>query len=228
MTVFLFILAIIASYFLGAIPFAYLVGKSFAGINIMEHGSGNVGATNTVRVLGFKLGFLVLFADALKGVAATWLGMLTFGTVGAVVCGAVAILGHTYSIFLHFKGGKGVATAAGVLIFLQPLLSVIAISCWVIIGFLTNYVSIASIGACVIAIILSFFMSDHILENILIVVACSYIIFKHYPNIKRLLNGTESKVDWFHPLKKRNEKKRAAYREQRRREREAVNGESRE
>lgn len=208
MQVFLLIAVAVGCYILGSIPSSYIAGKLSAGINIMEHGSGNAGATNTVRVLGFKIGLIVFFADAVKGALAAWFGYLVFDVNGAVICGAVAILGHTYSLFLHFKGGKGVATAAGVLAFLQPWLLIIALTFWFVLGFLTNYVSLASIGACLLAITLSFVMTDHLIVRLLVVLACGYIVIKHYPNIRRLLNGTESKVDWFHPLKNARAKKR--------------------
>ena len=207
MDILYFILAMIGSYFLGSIPFAYIGGKLFAGINIMEHGSGNVGATNTVRVLGFKIGIPVFVCDAAKGFFAAWLGALTMGALGASLCGTIAIIGHTFSPFIHFKGGKGVATAAGVILCLDPRVFIIGIALWVVIGFLTDYVSVASICACLSCIVTSLFFCE-LSEQILICVMAFYIVYKHKTNLKRLYNGTEAKVDWFHPWRRHHTAKR--------------------
>ena len=189
------VLIVIFAYLLGSIPSAYICGKAFAGINIMEHGSGNVGTTNTFRVLGWKIGILVFVMDMGKGFLAALLGYFVGGTVLAVICSVVAVLGHTFSLFLHFKGGKGVATGAGALLFLVPTAFVLAILVWAILAFATGYISVASMVAALSSILVVVIFSHHISVIVFVVVCSLYIIYKHIPNIKRLAAGTENKVD---------------------------------
>ena len=181
------VLIVIFAYLLGSIPSAYICGKAFAGINIMEHGSGNVGTTNTFRVLGWKIGILVFVMDMGKGFLAALLGYFVGGTVLAVICSVVAVLGH--------KGGKGVATGAGALLFLAPTAFVLAILVWAILAFATGYISVASMVAALSSILFVVIFSHHISVIVFVVVCSLYIIYKHIPNIKRLAAGTENKVD---------------------------------
>src|SRR3954467_2899070 len=141
------LLALLASYFLGAIPTSYLVSRIFAKIDLRQHGSGNLGATNLYRVLGWKYAIPVALFDIAKGAVP----VLVFAPQGsdsemfALACGIAAILGHVFSVFVGFKGGKGVATAAGVMLALTPLALAVAATVWGIVVFLTGYVSLGSI-----------------------------------------------------------------------------------
>ncbi|MEE0777341.1 MAG: glycerol-3-phosphate 1-O-acyltransferase PlsY [Bacillota bacterium] len=189
------VLIVLLAYLLGSIPSAYICGKAFAGINIMEHGSGNVGTTNTFRVLGWKIGILVFVMDMGKGVLAAWFGSLVGGMTLAVICAVVAVLGHTFSVFLHFKGGKGVATGAGALLFLAPLAFILAIAVWLVLAFATGYISVASVIAALSSIVFVVLFSDHTSVIVFVTVCSLYIAYKHIPNMKRLAAGTENKVD---------------------------------
>ncbi len=185
---------LVLSYFLGAIPFSYVVGKWSRGINILEHGSGNAGATNTLRVLGIRLGIVVLVSDFGKGVLAAYIGYLGGGPEFAAWTSLVAILGHTFSVFIHFRGGKGVATAGGALLFLAPDVFMMAFVLWFSIVLLSKYVSLASIAAAIAVIFLSFLFVEDVYVRVLLVIFASYVLYKHNDNIKRLLNGTEKKI----------------------------------
>lgn len=187
-----------ASYLIGAIPTSYLVGKWFRGIDLREHGSRNLGATNLYRTLGWKFAIPVGAFDVLKGT----LPVLLFGPrVPAVPyfpiwCGIAAVIGHVFSIFVGFKGGKGVATAAGMVIGLAPLAFPVVLGVWVLIVWLTGYVSLGSIIAA-----LSFPPADWLLHparrsTVTVafdVILAAFIIWKHRQNIQRLLAGTENR-----------------------------------
>src|SRR5438132_9968985 len=143
------------SYLIGSIPSGYLIAKS-QGIDIREHGSQNIGATNVLRVLGKKWGYLVFFCDSFKGFAAVKLGFLIAAhfllspVLGSVIAAVACILGHNYTIWLHFKGGKGIATSAGVVLALFPVLIVLLVGAiWFVVFFAGRYVSLASIIAAV-------------------------------------------------------------------------------
>ena len=193
----------VVAYLLGSIPTGYLVGMA-KGIDVRKAGSGNIGATNAFRILGKGAGILVLFVDALKGwLAAAVVPNLAHQMLNAggenieylqIIGGVMVILGHNYTCWLKFKGGKGIATSAGVLIALIPAAFGVCLVAWVVVFFLTRYVSLASIAA---AVSLPFstwaFGSSYsmlVVATILSVLA----IYKHKPNIERLLNGTENKL----------------------------------
>lgn len=199
-TVSAYLLLIVCAYLLGSIPSGYLAGR-FKGIDIRTLGSGNIGATNVFRNLGKTAGILVLLSDALKG----WLACRPLVAVIAnafhlpstelekatLVAGVVAILGHNYTCWLQFKGGKGVATTAGVLLGWSPVGFSIALVSWVATFAISKYVSLASIVA---AVVLPFAVWYSGGSRVMIVInAClgALAIYKHKPNIQRLLNGTE-------------------------------------
>ncbi|EKN69049.1 glycerol-3-phosphate 1-O-acyltransferase PlsY [Schinkia azotoformans] len=193
MTVFLVILA----YLLGSIPFALIVGKIGYGIDIREHGSGNLGGTNTFRVLGKKAGLIVTSADILKGTLAASLPLI-FGQedlIHPLLIGIAAVIGHTYPIFAKFKGGKAVATSAGVLLAYSPLLFIILILSFFVSLFISKYVSLSSMIAGIIGIIYSLFTGD-IPLIIVISLLASFVIYRHRSNISRIINGTEPKITW--------------------------------
>lgn len=198
------LLAAVAGYFLGSLPFGYLVAKS-KGVNIFEVGSKNPGATNVRRVLGKGPGNLTFALDALKGAVATgWLPLLAVLQVGlasdasAVLYGSVvglfaALVGHSFSCFTGFRGGKGVATAAGGLLVLMPIVTLIAAVVWVVSFYSTRYVSLASILAAVSLPIAGFFLHLPLVVLLLAVVIALFVVIRHRTNIQRLLNGTENR-----------------------------------
>lgn len=198
------ILIVILAYFLGAIPSGYWVGKKFCDVNIMELGSHNVGATNTFRILGPKIGGIVFLMDLGKGFIAALIGFLAGGATLSVICGLVAIFAHTFSIFLGFKGGKGVATGAGVMFCWNPLAILCALAIWSLLAFTTGYVSLASIVASLCCLAFLWFFGGTTLQIAVCALIVAYIIYKHRTNIKRLLNGTENKLNWKEKFSKKS------------------------
>jgi glycerol-3-phosphate acyltransferase PlsY len=199
-----YILAVAIGYFLGALPFGYLVARAH-GVDIFKEGSGNPGATNVKRVLGEKFGAkgkragnFVFVLDAVKGaLAAGWPLIALWGFEDARMVGLVgviaAILGHSFSLFTNFKGGKGVATAAGGLVVLIPVACLIGGVVWVLTFFTTRYVSLGSILAAVAVPAVSWLRDNPLPLNIVVTLIGLFVIVRHRENIKRLLNGTESK-----------------------------------
>ncbi len=187
----------IIGYLLGSLPFGYLVAKAH-GVDIFKVGSGNPGATNVKRVLGSKAGNTVFALDALKGaVAAAWPMLPFVHTPDAGIMGLVgviaAVLGHSFSMFTRFKGGKGVATAAGGLVVLIPVASLIGVVVWVLTFFVTRYVSLGSVLAAVAVPTASWLHSNPLPINLVATALGLFVIVRHRENIRRLLNGTESK-----------------------------------
>jgi acyl phosphate:glycerol-3-phosphate acyltransferase len=200
-----YILIALLAYLLGSIPTGFLVGKS-RGLDIRAVGSGNIGATNVFRILGVRAGTFVLLIDALKGWVAVGLMaplLISFfnGTTPSdnmresaeIVAAACAVVGHNYTCWLNFKGGKGIATSAGVLLALVSLPLIIILSVWVIVFALSRYVSLASILA---AFTLPFatWITGHSLTLIIVTAALTVMaIYKHKANIRRLIDGTENR-----------------------------------
>ncbi len=185
-------LGLIFSYLLGSIPTAYIFAKLLKGIDIRQYGSGNIGATNVFRVIGKIPGIMVLFLDVLKG----YIPIILFpgSQIYKIFIGLAAIAGHNWPIFLRFKGGKGVATSAGVVIALIPKIFWIGLLIWVIIFFITGYVSLGSLVASVSVPIFCLLFGQGT-EIIIFTSALSLIIvYKHRPNIKRLVRGEEKKI----------------------------------
>lgn len=193
-----FFLGALVSFFIGSLPFGYWAGL-VNRIDIRTEGSGNIGTTNVFRVLGKKWGTIVFVADVLKGfipvfLAAHWV-IGPFSDLFQVFCGMCAILGHNYTPFLRFKGGKGIATSAGVLLGIMPLTLACALSSWIIILALFRYVSVASICAALILPVATwFFYRDHAWLLGAAVVMCILAIVRHRANIVRLYHGTELKM----------------------------------
>ena len=187
------ILFIVIAYLIGSISPALLVGKIFYKTDIRTMGSGNLGTTNTFRCLGKKAGVIVFVLDISKGIIATMLPSLVLGRVEYLsIFGAFAMIGHVYPIFANFKGGKAVATGAGVFIFLYHTLSLILVAIFFSTLFITGYVSLGSILICLTSIVyLSIFESG--IDKWIMIVMCIFVIYMHKSNIKRLLNGTENK-----------------------------------
>ena len=198
-------LSLILSYLVGSIPTAYIAGRLCKGIDIRQHGSGNVGATNAFRILGKIPGTIVLCIDVLKGVVAITLVGDVFGLDqiwARVFLAVAAVIGHNWTIFLKFKGGKGIATSLGVLIGLTIKISIIrpvlliTVSIWVLIFLLSGFVSLASIVSAVFLPVLMLTFSQPLEVILLGVIFCIFVVFRHRPNIKRLLSGKESRVNF--------------------------------
>lgn len=187
---------IILAYLLGSIPSGLIVGKAGYGIDIREHGSGNLGGTNTFRTLGVKAGLLVTAADILKGTLAASLPVL-FGIEGVhpLLIGVFAVIGHTYPVFAGFKGGKAVATSGGILLFSAPLMFVTMLAVFFLFLYLTKYVSLSSMLTGIYAVVFSIFYGDVILTSVVSVLAL-FVIYRHRANIKRIKEKTEPKVKW--------------------------------
>ncbi len=189
---------VVLAYLIGSFPTSYLIGR-IRGIDLREHGSRNLGTTNTFRVLGAWSAIPVLVVDVLKGLGpALW--FVTWDGAGdtrlAVVYGLAAIIGHVWSVFLGFRGGKGIATGAGVLLALAPVTTIIAVLIWIGIVSLTRIVSAASLAAASVVPLLAWLMDQprHTV-TFCAVVAC-FVWWTHRDNLRRLLNGTENKFRW--------------------------------
>lgn len=192
-----FFLLLLVCYFLGSIPFSYLVAR-VKGVNLAKVGSGNIGATNVYRSVGPFYGVVAFFGDAGKGFFATLLvNSFTGGDSLITVLGATcAVLGHTFSPFVGFKGGKGVATGLGILFFLQPLVALIGLVSEFLIIKVTRYVSLASIISGLIVLFLMFLpvFNVELVYSWFVFIVVIYIIYKHKANIIRLLKGQENKI----------------------------------
>ena len=189
----LFFVLFILAYLVGSIPNALWIGKMFKNIDVREFGSGNVGATNATRVLGWKLGIMVLIFDAFKGMIFIIIArILGLEDIYVVLIGLAAILGHSYSIYLKFKGGKAVATSLGVMLVLIPKVVMILIIVFLLIVIISGYVSLASISVAGLLPILSYIMYNNIIALLSLVVGI-LVIWRHKSNIKNLLEGKEDK-----------------------------------
>jgi glycerol-3-phosphate acyltransferase PlsY len=211
------LIAAVVGYLLGSLPFGYLIARA-KGVNIFEVGSKSSGATNVLRVLGKGPGYLVFFLDVLKGVVATWLGGLIFSSqlpyrptavhsertedvlwglvftyLGMIVGLIAAILGHSFSCFIKFRGGKGVATAAGGFLVLLPIETLIAGAVWIVAFYASRYVSLASIIAAIALPAAAFFLHEPPMLQYFALLIAVLVIIRHRANIVRLLNGTENK-----------------------------------
>ena len=182
-----------AAYLIGSIPTGLLLGKAY-GIDVRKEGSGNIGATNLYRTVGRKVGIITLIGDCLKGllpVAVVSYSSLPPGTAAWV--GLAAFCGHVFSVFLKFKGGKGVATALGVFIALAPLAVAIAIAIFAVCMFLWRYVSLGSISAAIAMPVAVYFLGGTGTVTTVTGIIAVIVIARHHENIGRLLSGTENK-----------------------------------
>jgi len=190
-----YVLFALIAYLLGSIPFALVIGKLGYKIDVREHGSGNLGATNAFRVLGMKAGIIVTVSDILKGTLATVLPLLFDASVHPLIIGMFAVIGHTYPIFAKFKGGKAVATSSGIILGIYPLLFVIMIATFLVTLYLTKYVSLSSMITGVVSIGVSLFYQE-ISLIIVITLLTLFVTYRHRENINRIKNGTEPKITW--------------------------------
>ncbi len=184
---------LIVAYFLGSIPFGYYMGKFF-GVDVRKQGSGNIGFTNVWRLVGPFPALIVLFFDAGKGWLSVYFGYITGGEKLALVGAFFSIIGHFFPIFLKFKGGKGVATGFGICLFIDPVMTGIALVMFLIVVYLTRYISAGSITAAIAVTVLSIIFNLNIYYKVFIISASIAVIFMHRENIKRIINGKENKI----------------------------------
>lgn len=197
------VLLCIIAYLLGSIPSGVWIGQKFYNKDIRNYGSGNTGATNTFRILGIKAGILAAIGDILKGTIATLIPIYLDTDIHPILIGLFAILGHVYPIFLKFKGGKAVATTAGVALAIHPLFLFIFVGVFLVILFTTSTVSIASMLGVFLAAIGSLFLDDPIFSGVIWFLAI-LIIYLHRSNIQRLIKHEESKVPFGMRSSKKN------------------------
>jgi acyl phosphate:glycerol-3-phosphate acyltransferase len=196
-------LLLAAAYFLGSIPFGLILAKVFAGNDIRNSGSGNIGATNVARVVGPSAGILTLVLDVAKGAAAVWLaGRFTDqSSTAMILAGIAALLGHCFPVWLRFKGGKGVATALGVFLMLAPFSALGALLVFIIVSVTWRYVSLGSVSAAASMPLLMYFLwapghAPPLVVDFGTLFAAALVIFKHDANLQRLVDGTEPKFSF--------------------------------
>lgn len=188
-------LVLVGCYLVGAIPFGLLVGKVTRGIDIREFGSGNIGASNVLRTLGVGPALAVFVLDTAKGTAAVAVCRALKMEPWMVVTGGVlSIIGHSFSVFLRFRGGKGVATSLGMIIGLDPVIAAVALGLWLVIVALTRIISVGSMLAAISVPAMMFAWQEHVEYQAIAVVAAMLILVKHRSNIARLLAGTEPRI----------------------------------
>jgi acyl phosphate:glycerol-3-phosphate acyltransferase len=185
---------LIIGYFIGAIPFGYIAGK-LRGIDIRKEGSGNIGSTNVSRILGKRTGIIVQVLDIAKGIVPVALGQLwNLDPVWIVAAGIITICGHNWTIFLGFKGGKGVNTSLGVALGIMPIPAIICFAVWIAVVSIWKYISLGSIAAAITFPILAFIFPYPNISRILTIIVALFIIIRHKSNIERLLKGEEPKI----------------------------------
>jgi len=213
------LLLIVIAYLIGSVPTAIWLSKAYFGIDIREYGSGNSGATNTFRVLGPKWGSIVMFVDVLKGVVATSLYILLpyyltdewDRTNFMVGLGLAAVLGHIFPVWADFRGGKGVATLFGMILAIQPIVAACCVGVFMLVLYLTRFVSLSSILASIafaIFILFVFNEQEPLYRAVAIAVTLT-VLLTHQKNISRLLRGNESKVPILKHRDRRRERRRA-------------------
>lgn len=190
-----FLLGFVLGHVCGSVPSGLWLVQAFHGIDIRNYGSKNIGTTNVFRIVGPKTAVLVLIVDAFKGILAVGIMSYFFhNPLLDVVTALGALLGHNYSLFLGFKGGKGVATALGLLIFMMPKVAVASFGIWLVCVLLTRYVSLGSIMAAIFTPPLAWYLGYPSAYVIFSVLAAFFVVLRHKENIHRLLTGTESKI----------------------------------
>lgn len=209
-------LLILLAYLIGSIPTALLISRKFFGIDIRDYGSGNMGATNAFRVMGPKFGTIIMILDILKGMMAV--GLFYFlpyyltneldRTNFMMALGLSAVMGHIFPIFANFKGGKGVATLLGMLIAVQPVVALCCVGVFVLVLYLTRYVSLSSIlGAIMLPVSVLWIWNEHELSyRIFALIVAFIVIITHQKNIGRLIRGAETRI----PILKHRDKKKSS------------------
>lgn len=186
----------IVSYLIGCFSSAYIVGKIFKSIDIREHGSGNSGATNALRVMGTHLGALTFLLDVMKGIVAVLIGKWIMGYDGGLIGGLFAVIGHNWPVFMRFKGGKGVAASLGASLILNWIATIISGALAIIIIIFTKYVSLGSITLLLSIPLVHIIITQTFNNNFTIfsVLLAIFAIIRHKDNFVRLKNGTENKI----------------------------------
>ncbi|WP_063515215.1 glycerol-3-phosphate 1-O-acyltransferase PlsY [Schleiferilactobacillus harbinensis] len=189
------IILFLAAYLIGSIPTALIIGQSFYHKDVRQYGSGNIGTTNAYRVLGPRAGTVVLVLDVLKGALAAslplWCGYSDRHLI--LLIGLGAVLGHSFSIYIRFHGGKSVATSAGILLAYNPEFFLIAAAIFLLIVTVSSMVSVASTLGCILVLLLSYFYHDWVLRLIIAAVTV-FVLIRHRSNFRRIFNGTENLV----------------------------------
>jgi len=190
----LFALVILLSFFIGAIPFGLIIGRLAAGVDITRRGSGNIGAANVAREIGVRWGFITLMFDILKGFLPLMIGMkipVQYHNIFLIILSLAILLGHMYSPFLRFRGGKGVSTGFGIFLALSPISAIISFCIFLLTVYLFNYISLGSIsGACFMPVILA--LMDKPAHYIVIALLTALLILvAHSENINRIITGSE-------------------------------------
>ncbi|MCX7569785.1 glycerol-3-phosphate 1-O-acyltransferase PlsY [Tumebacillus sp. DT12] len=186
---------LILSYLIGSIPTALIVGRLGYGVDIREHGSGNLGGTNTFRSLGIAPGVIVSAVDVLKGTLGAALPVLAGVDLHPIFAGIPAVLGHCYPVFAGFRGGKAVATSGGVLLFISPLLFVTGLLVFFLSLYAWKYVSLASMITGVYVHLFAIFTDDKVL-SLGTFILCLLVLYRHRSNIERIMNKTETRITW--------------------------------
>lgn len=188
------IIVSVLSYIIGNMETSYIIAKNAAGIDIRKYGSGNAGATNVLRTLGKKAGIAAFLGDALKGVLAVILGRLIAGEDGQIFAGLFVVIGHNWPVFLNFKGGKGIATTIGVMTAINPYIVAAIVPIGIVIIIITKYISLASISGMIIFPIVMLFTHQNIKLVLFSFILSIMALYRHRTNIKKLMEGTESKL----------------------------------
>lgn len=186
---------LIVAYLIGSIPTGLIIGKLFYNIDIRQHGSGNLGATNTFRILGKKAGIFVTIFDVFKGTIPALFPVIFNQSVHPIIIGVAAVIGHVYPIYLKFKGGKAVATSAGVILGTNPVLFLIIAVIFFTLLYTTKMVSLTSMLTSIANFIGSLFFDDKILMGVSFIIMI-VIIVRHKSNIERIMNGSEPKINF--------------------------------
>lgn len=190
-----YVLFAIIAYIVGSIPSGLIVGKLGYNIDIREHGSGNLGGTNTFRVLGKKAGLIVTISDILKGTIAARIPWMFAADVNILIIGIFAVIGHMYPVFAKFKGGKAVATSGGVILAVEPILFGVMLLTFFIMLKISKYVSLSSMVTGIVTVIMSIILG-HIGLVIVTSILTAFVIYRHRSNIKRIMDKTEPKIKW--------------------------------
>jgi glycerol-3-phosphate acyltransferase PlsY len=191
------LIAVLASYLIGAIPFGLIFSRVFSNVDVRTVGSGNIGATNVLRAAGKSAALLTLLADGLKGFLPVFIVQHLFNTdITAVLSGVAAILGHNFPVYLKFKGGKGVATSFGVLLAVSPWIGLVALLAWLAAAVIWRYSSLSALVAFACYPLLTFAATKEISQpyKALSLFVFAMIYYRHRENIKRLIAGTEPKI----------------------------------
>ena len=190
------LILMIIAYLLGSFPSALVIGKTFYNKDIRNYGSGNLGSTNAFRVLGKKGGAIVFILDILKGGLAFLIAKYAGATISPLIIAVFALIGHIYPIFANFKGGKAVATSAGIILFYSPLLFITLFIIFVITLKIWKMVSLSSSIISIAAVFIVWLGNYDLTARIMLTIFAVFIIIKHIPNYKRILNGTENKASF--------------------------------